>query len=75
VCARVAATDEGCVVYLVNLLGKARAVRLVAEEAVGEVVDLISGDSQGPLFELQPLRPMLLRVHPPEHYDLSEGDR
>lgn len=49
-------------VYLVNLLNRQQTVKLIAHEPLGEAIDLISGARGGPLFELEPLRPMLLRV-------------
>ena len=62
VCARAVELDGRFIVYLVNLLSKERTVRLMSEEPIGEVVNLIDGKTSGSLFELASLQPMLLSV-------------
>ncbi len=54
--------DGEYLIYLVNLLSRSQAVRLVADGPLGSVTDLLTSERSGPLLELKPLVPMVLSV-------------
>ena len=54
--------DGGHLVYVVNLSSRAQTVKLVGEKPLGLMTDLLTGEQYGPMLELKPLVPLMLRV-------------
>ena len=55
-------SDDGRLVYVINLLSHRQEVRIQTAEPFTEAVDLVTGKPRGPLVELAPLEFVLLRI-------------
>jgi hypothetical protein len=52
----------GHLVYIVNLSSRAQTVKLVTETPPGSMIDLMTGEQCGPMLEMKPLVPLMLKV-------------